>query len=73
MDKKQLQDLKKLMTLCKQEGIKSIELDGLKMEFNPFAKVEEKQKRSMIGERCNYEKEYLSIDVIYNKKYCRIN
>lgn len=68
MDKKQLVDLKKIMQLCKQEGIKSIELDGLKMEFNPFAKVETKAKRSKksaVNSDPIVEQQYSDEDILF--------
>lgn len=34
--KQDLKDLKALIALCKKEGIKSVELNGVKIEFNPY-------------------------------------
>jgi hypothetical protein len=43
--KQDLKDLKALIALCKKEGIKSVELNGVKIEFNPYT-IEKRTRKA---------------------------
>lgn len=45
LDKSVVKELKALITLCKKENVKMVEVNGIKLEFNPYAPKERKRRK----------------------------
>lgn len=49
LDKNTLKELKTLIALCKKEGVKSVEVGTIKLEFNPYSS-ERKTRRKKVSD-----------------------
>lgn len=45
IDKSAIKEIKALIALCKKENVKSVEVNGIKLEFNPYAPKERRKRQ----------------------------
>jgi hypothetical protein len=48
VNRQQIKELKALIALCKKEGVKSVEVAGMKIEFNAYSLPERKTRKNKI-------------------------
>ena len=65
LQKADLKELKTLIALCKKEGLKSIELNGIKIEFNPYTPIKKTRKKKSESEEPIVEEQYTDEDILF--------
>lgn len=64
VDKSQLKELKNLIALCKREGIKSVEIAGIKFEFNPYS-LPQKKSKTKDDDQIITENQYTDEEILF--------
>lgn len=64
VDKSQIKELKNLIALCKREGIKSIEIAGMKLEFNPYS-LPQKKSKTKEDDQIITENQYTDEEILF--------
>lgn len=64
VDKNQLKELKHIIALCKKEGVKSIEMNGIKLEFNPYS-LPTKTKKQTDDQDIKVEPQFNDEDILF--------
>lgn len=64
IDKISIKEIKNLIALCKKENVKCVEINGIKIEFNPYA-PKERRKTKASSQEPQVELPYSDEDALF--------